>query len=329
MFETTKRVCQLDRLISSLGSTEEAAEEINNHFSNVFVDPPIWTDPVLGGNDVKWPINITVLKVFQALHKLKVQKATGSDGIPPRILQFAASTLAAPITHLFCLSISTRVFPERWKIADVVPVPKKPNPRIDDLRPISKIPVLSKLLEKLVLESVKPLIIAQYGNNQFGFRPCTSTLHAHISIQEFITSKLDDPPVTDILMISFDMSKAFDKLDHSSLMKTLCDSNLPKDFIVWCQSYLSSRRQCVVLNSHTKSNFVSVTSGVPQGSVLAPFLFAAHMGSLSPLCPHAHMTKYADDVVTLLPITKNSNVKEILDSEINHVKIWASQHGYF
>ena len=322
-----RRAGQMDRLISSLGSPEKAAEEINSQFAKSFVKTINLVNLEPCENEIKWTINITISDVFCALCKLNVKKATGSDGIPPRLLKLAAPIIAAPLAHLFCLSISTETFPAQWKIADVVPVPKKSNPRIDDLRPISKLPVCSKILEKLVLDSVKPLIIALYGENQFGFRPNTSTLHAHISIQEFITTKLDDPLVIDILMISFDMSKAFDKLDHPCLMKTLHNSNLPKNFIDWCQSYLSFRRQRVVLNSSTKSKFVPVTSGVPQGSVLAPFLFAAHMGSLSPLSSHAHMIKYADDVVTLLPLTKKSDVHDILHSEISHMEKWCSQHG--
>ena len=86
------------------------------------------------------------------------------------------------------------------------------------------------------------------------------------------------------------------------------------------------RRQCVVLKS-SRSSFVPVTSEVPQGAVLAPFLFATHMGSLTPNYPLAHMTKYADDVVTLLLITRNSNIQEPLQSETNHVVDWCSQHG--
>ena len=133
-----------------------------------------------------------------------------------------------------------------------------------------------------------------YGRNQFEFRPNTSTLHAHISIQEFITVKLDDSHVKDVLIVSFDMSKAFDKLDHAALVRTLNNSNLPEDFVSWCKSYLIYRKQRVVLNFSTKGCTSSVTSGVPQGVVLAPFLFAAHIGTLVPQHPSVHMTKYAD-----------------------------------
>ena len=112
----------------------------------------------------------------------------------------------------------TYTFPEKWKTADVVPIPKTPPPHIDNLRPISKLPVCSKVFEKFILDSVKERIIRKCGDDQFGFRPKISTLHAHIAIQEYVTSKLDNPETKDILLISFDMSKAFDKLDHRSIM---------------------------------------------------------------------------------------------------------------
>ena len=72
----------------------------------------------------------------------------------------------------------------------------------------------------------------------------------------------------------------------------------------------------------------NVTSGVPQGAVLAPFLFAAHMGTLQPhSSSEAHMIKYADDVVTLLPIRKSTDARQLLTNEVEHVKSWCKANG--
>jgi len=318
---------RLDNLIESIGSPTIAAEKINRYFANFFCEEPDWNALKTENNGLKWEIDITVANVYDHLRKQKIRKATGSDGIPPRLLKLAAFVLASPLTHLFCLSVTTTTFPDKWKVADVVPIPKIPAPKIEDLRPISKLPVVSKILEKFILTSVKPQLIMMYGDMQFGFRPSTSTLHAHIAIQEFLTSSIDNTSVKAVLMISFDMSKAFDKLDHKALSKTMDESKLPSAFVKWCKSYLSGRKQCVTLKSFTKSTFCSVTSGVPQGAVLAPYLFAAHLGRLHPHSSDAHMIKYADDVVTLLPLRNMYDANNLLNQEIDHMMTWCKANG--
>ena len=326
-----KRNRQLSKLIESLGSPTKAAEEINKHFVELFsVATNLNAAPITQENDLKWNVNITEASVCYQLQRLKTCKAAGSDGVPPRLLKLAAFQLAAPLAHLFNLSVASTTFPDAWKIqvAHVVPIPKVTNPTIDELRPISKLPVISKVLEKFVLSSVKDKLIQIYGPNQFGFRPATSTLHAHIDIQEFVTTQLDHPSVKNIMMISFDMAKAFDKLSHEFLIRTLNRSKLPSGFVIWTKSYLTDRKQCVCLNSSSKSSMANVTSGVPQGAVLAPFLFAAHMGTLQPhSSSEAHMIKYADDVVTLLPIRKSTDARQLLTNEVEHVKSWCKANG--
>ena len=322
-----KRTSQIEKLVESFNSPTEAAEEINSAFAKNFTDEPDWDSLSITDSDACWNIDIRQSTVLQSLKKLKIQKATGSDGLPARILQLAATVLAPPLTHLFCLSVSSSTFPNKWKIADVVPLPKVSNPKLQDLRPISKLSICSKILERLVLQSVKKQLLSHYGHNQYGFRPHSSTLLAHISIQEFITARLDDPEVKDVAIVSFDMAKAFDKLNHKALLTTLEKIHLPKNFILWCKSYLRNRRQCVVLNSGIRSCSSAVTSGVPQGSVLAPYLFATHMGSLTPFSSLAHMTKYADDVVILLPIYSNTDTDAVLKEEVDNMSNWCRING--
>ena len=96
--------------------------------------------------------------------------------------------------------------------------------------------------------------------------------------------------------------------------------NLPSMFLEWLVSYLQGRYQYVCLNNYFLSNMIPVTSGVPQGSVISPFLFAAHMGSLKPFDSRTIMTtKYADDIVSNIPVNDLTEAERLIFNEINRI----------
>jgi hypothetical protein len=157
-----KKNDNISQLLNRYNSPAEAAEAFNCHFTQIFSKHSITDQTNFSNLNVAWKVDTTVLKVFDLLNRLKTSKSPGSD-ISPKLLKLASPILAEPVAHLFSLSVSQLILPKRWKLADVVPVPKKTNPTIKDLRPISKLPILSKLLEKLVLESVRPQLLEKYG----------------------------------------------------------------------------------------------------------------------------------------------------------------------
>lgn len=318
----------LTSLLSGFPSINDAAERISKKFCESFSAPPNWLNILasIPNNEESWTPNINCMSVTRALLKLKPQKAAGSDHLPPRLLRDAAFEITAPLTHLLALSIEASTVPLKWKIAKVIPVPKKANPTIEHLRPLSMLPLFSKVLEHLALAPVKEKVISMYGPNQFGFRPKYSTIHAHIKAHDYITRLLDSKQVKAVIIISFDMRKAFDSLNHEQLMDSLVKGNLPSKFLHWIASFLQSRSQFVSIKE-AYSTIKPVTSGVPQGSVIAPFLFAAHMGSLTPYYPDSVMTKFADDIVTVTPVHSLPEASKIAKKEINCVDSWCKSHG--
>ncbi len=274
-----------------------------------------------------WNVNVTVSSTCMLLRNMKVGKSAGLDQLSSRLIKASADALAPPVTHIFALSIESATMPKCWKVARVVPIPKLSAPTIRDFRPISLLPLLSKILEKIVLASVKHSLIENYGSNQFGFRPRSSTLFAHITIHDFVTRQLEYQNISGVALITLDIQKAFDSLSHFHLLNSLSKSGLPKAFIVWIQSFLNDRKQTVSFNGRMSKFMVDVTSGVPQGSVLAPYLFASHMGSLSALMPTTKMVKYADDVTLLCPFQKNDNVESLIHCETENVKVWCQNNG--
>ena len=135
-------------LINQFDSADAAVNAINENFSSVFVDNgrEISAPNTRTSQEVQWNVDITVSSVRDKLSAVKANKAMGSDGIPSILYKSCADLLAGPITHIFCLSIIEKRFPDVWKFSHVCPIPKSMPPDTDNLRPISLLPVPSKIL---------------------------------------------------------------------------------------------------------------------------------------------------------------------------------------
>ena len=264
----------------------------------------------------------------KALDQLNTSKSTGSDGLPAVLLKAASKYLAGPLTHLFCLSISERVVPDYWKFADIIPIPKKPSCTLNDLRPISLTPIVAKVLERLILNQTIDLFINNYDSHQFAYRPLSSTTAAVIRLHNDITATLDNPHISAARVIAFDMSKAFDRVDHLTLLKKCNGYNFPIPLIEWIADFLKNRKQCVRLFG-TKSSVVNVTSSVPQGCVLAPYLFSIYMSSLDVIYPDTFLYKYADDVSIMCGFLKDNVDQSLIKMqiEVDNIKSWCTTNN--
>ena len=255
-----------------------------------------------------WPIEI-----FYLLDNLDASKSCGPDGIPTRLYKSCAHLLAEPLCHIFNYSIESTIFPDAFKLGFVTPIPKCQNATINDLRPITLLPVPSKILEKLVLNSLKPCLLNLYVDDQFGFHPKSSTATALISLHDKVTRLLDQDNVDAVQIISYDFERAFDKLGHHIVLQSLIDGMLPKTFILWIESYLSNRLQQTKIGCAT-SEVTKVPSGVPQGSVLGPVLFAVALGSLQIDDNASMLSKFADDTNCVFPLYKNQANEHVQES---------------
>ena len=296
-----------------------SAEDFNNYFSSNFQTLSPVTESAR--SDFSSPLQLSEYDVFLSLRKLR-SKGTGPDGLPPWIFKKSAAFLTQVVTNLFNRSLSSGVFPSCLKMANITPVQKCNSPKVvSDFRPISILPVLSKIFERLVLKRfILPTIKYKIQADQFAYIPRegSGTTCALTYFQHKILKHLDTPGA--VRVMSIDFRKAFDKSSHVSILEACRVLCIDPGVIQWLQSYLTGRQQRVRLSKQC-SNWVDVMSGVPQGSVLGPVLFCVLVNTITPSCSNTDIIKYADDVVFLHYVRTSSD--ENLQSEWDSLISWS------
>jgi retron-type reverse transcriptase len=205
----------------------------------------------------------------------------------------------------------------------VCPIPKCPSPsEISDFRPISRLPSLAKVLEKILCKKyIVPYVADKVDDSQFAYIPGSGkgAVTALTSMQLHILRHLDSCS-GGVRIAAVDLSKAFDRINHSTVVKACLKFCLPKEIILWIISYLSDRRQCVSVDG-SSSTYIPVTSGVPQGSIIGPILFSLVMDSFTSVCNNSLVFKYADDI-TILHFLRNDS-DDGLQSEFDNIHSWS------
>uniref|UniRef100_A0A672GN57 Reverse transcriptase domain-containing protein n=1 Tax=Salarias fasciatus TaxID=181472 RepID=A0A672GN57_SALFA len=208
------------------------------------------------------------------------------------------------------------------KIAKVIPLFKKGNKNdVSNYRPISLLPQLSKILEKLFVIRLNKFIVKHniLSNNQYGFRTNHSTATAIMELAEEITNAMDKKRF--LVSVFVDLQKAFDTLDHDILLYKLYKYGIRGVAHKWVKSYLKDRKQFVQIND-IKSKNGNVTCGVPQGSVLGPVLFLLYINDIDTASSLLKCILFADDTTLYYAGDNINEVLEIVEKEFQNVIKW-------
>ena len=264
--------------------------------------------------------------VLDKLQSLSERKATGTDDLPAKLLKMAAHSIVEPITHIINLSLVTGIFPCAWKNARISPIYKGGDATDPgNYRPISILPVMSKIIERAVFDQMYPFMNdnEMLYDQQSGFRPKYSTLSALINITEDWYDAIDKGKFIGLVML--DLKKAFDTVDHGILLKKLKDFNLHESCIKWFNSYLSGRSHNTVINGIMSSSAKSIC-GIPQGSILGPLLFIMYINDL-PLCTtHVKVSMYADDTALYAVSNDIDDLIAKINEDLANVNNWLAQN---
>lgn len=271
---------------------------------------------------------ISVPEVRAAINEI-TSRAVGFDEISIAMIKSVSPFAIEAITHLMNVSLEKGHFPDLWKKSIVLPLPKKPNPSdLSELRPISVLPAMSKVLEKLVIRQMVEFINIEnlLPKLQSGFGKNHSTCTALLNMFADLFGARDEGRCSSIVML--DYSQAFDSISHTLLQAKLKHLGFDGAAIAWFKSYLEKRLQVTRVGTDI-SPPLEKSRGVPQGSCLGPLLFTLYTADLSSCVSHGNVHSYADDCQLHFSYAIESADRAFagVNSDLVRVGEWSRKHG--
>ena len=309
---------RIDHLLPSIGTNTPSSTEISETAEN----PTNYLD------------SFSLITLDQLTKLISGSKPTTCilDPIPTKLLKEILPLINSTLLNTINLSLSSGYVPRSFKIAVIKPLLKKPtlDPEVlANYRPISNLPFLSKILEKVIANQLCEFLQENniYEDFQSGFRANHSTETAMAKVTNDLLIASDQGFVS--VLVLLDLSAAFDTIDHAILLQRLEQLiSIKGTALSWFKSYFADRFQFVQINDES-SVHTKVNHGVPQGSVLGPILFSIYMFPLGNII-RTHSVNfhcYADDTQLYLSIKpEQSNQLTKLQTCLKDIKTWMTRN---
>ena len=317
------RVRKADGLLTT--NKQDTANCMNEFFHSIFnrsATLPSDVDDGVGPNLSH--LTIDIHDVSEALHSCNPTKAPGPDLIHSSLLRHCAESLALPLHTIFNKSLGESSLPDDWKDASITPIHKSGDPLSpNNYRPISLTSQVSKIFEKIVAAKLTAFL---EDNNiisvkQHGFRKGFSCLTNLLESLEYWTGCIDRKTPCDVILL--DIRKAFDTVSHAIVMKKLNQAGVHGPLFYWFGAFLTGRRQRTCIDGQY-SNWLPVSSGVPQGTVLGPLLFLLYVNDL-PSIITSLCNLFADDT-KLYRGLYTADDTAALQADLISIQAWANQN---
>lgn len=282
-----------------------------------FLDSPYQLEPPLQKFTVKQVADIIETK-------LNPKKSPGHDLITVKILKELPEVGLKYITQIYNAILLTSHFPLLWKLGQIILIqkPGKPPDSVSSYRPISLLPILAKVLEKLLLSRIEPILTNRHviPNHQFGFRPQHATTEQTHRVCKYIYQSMEDKKYCAAVFL--DITQAFDKVWHSGLLYKI-RKILPHNYFAILKSYLQDRHYLVRYKDAT-TNIHPISAGVPQGSVLGPVLYLIFTADL-PTSKDVITATYADDTAVLTAHHNSTFASQHLQVNLDKIQMWLAK----
>ena len=254
------------------------------------------------------------------------------DSLPTNFFLNVLNCITPDVLQIVNNSLRSGQFPQALKTAVIKPLLKKPNldaSAISNYRPISNLPFLGKIIERVVFQQIQSFMTQTnlFDTFQSGFRPHHSTETALIKVLNDIHLNNDASRTT--VLVLLDLSAAFDTVDHNILLDRLEQwVGLTGTVLNWFKSYIQDRDYFVAIGNY-KSERTKMTCGVPQGSILGPLLFNIYMLPLAQIMEYHNISyhTYADDTQLYISVTSHDYTPLVsLSKCIHQINEWMCQN---
>ncbi|UYV71775.1 hypothetical protein LAZ67_9000338 [Cordylochernes scorpioides] len=324
----TEKITSLNANGKTLLTDKEIGNDLSEHFSKHFSKAEDEVPSYLTDNTCHHPQeNIlsmtTPNEVKEVIKNLGNHKAPGHDNITPQMTKNLPIKWIVFLAGIFNAALHLCYFPKTWKHAIIITIPKKsPVKSPEDLRPISLLSTIGKVYERIVLRRLQSymdsinFIIPQ----QFGFRKGHSTTHQLITVIDYIQIRKSHKEAVGAVFLDF--TKAFDRVWHDGLIAKITKNQFPRDFIKFLKNYLQDRTFSI-----KQGNYITTAKptqiGVPQGSILGPYLFNIYINDFPPH-PKCQIKLFADDVAILSNSKSIGIITTQLQNYINSITKWCN-----